>query len=281
MTENTTNQKKKKGHDEKVMPFLDHLDELRTRLLRSIYSIILGTIICYFVSPEIVAFLTKPYPDKLIFLAPTESFMIHMKISLFAGIVLSLPVIFSQLWQFVAPGLLERERKYVPLIVFFSTFFFLLGASFCYYVIVPLTLQFFLGYQTASLEASITIKEYLSYVTLLVITFGIVFELPLLSYFLSKLGILNPSFMRKYRRHAIVLLFILAAILTPPDVISQILMALPLLILYEISILVSVYVTKSNASRSKASDYTNKDVHTELNNDETGKQQDNTSQDQQ
>ncbi|MBN1155769.1 twin-arginine translocase subunit TatC [candidate division KSB1 bacterium] len=253
MTETNSDQKKNKKRDEKVMPFLDHLDELRTRLLRSILSIFAFTIVCYFFSPEIVSFLTKPYPDKLIFLAPTESFVIHIKISVFAGIILSLPVIFYQLWKFVAPGLLEKERKYVPLIILFSCLFFLTGAAFCYYVIIPFGLKFLLGYQTSNLEPSITIKEYLSFVTLLVMVFGIVFELPLLSYFLTKIGILNPGFMRKHRRYGIVLIFIAAAILTPPDVVTQLLLAGPLLILYEISILVSAFVIKSRSQNEDTS----------------------------
>ena len=114
----------KQEHNEKVMPFLDHLEELRSRLLKCILAIFVTTIVCYFFSQEIMTFLTAPFPDKLIFLAPTESFLVHIKISLFAGIIISLPIIFYQLWLFVVPGLLEKERKYVPLIVLFSTLFF-------------------------------------------------------------------------------------------------------------------------------------------------------------
>jgi len=237
--------------DEKVMPFLDHLDELRTRLLRCILAIFGSAIVCYLFAPDIVAFLTRPYPDKLIFLAPTESFVIHIKVSVFAAVIISLPIIFYQLWQFVAPGLLKAERRYVPLIIFFSTAFFLTGASFCYFVIIPFGLKFLLGWQTANLVPSVTIKEYLSFVTLLVIVFGIVFELPLLSYFLTKMGILNPAFLRKNRRYGIVLTFIAAAILTPPDIVTQLFLAGPLLILYEVSILVSAAVHKKREEKKK------------------------------
>ncbi|MBN2010673.1 twin-arginine translocase subunit TatC [candidate division KSB1 bacterium] len=240
--------------EEKVMPFLDHLEELRSRMLKSIVVLFVTTIVCYFFSPDIVAFLTKPYPDKLIFLAPQESFIVHIKISLFAGLFLSLPVIFYQLWQFVVPGLLEKERKYVPLIVFFSTAFFLLGSSFCYYVIIPFGLKFLLGWQTENLQPSVAIREYLKFVTMLVLVFGIVFELPLLSFFLSKMGMLTPQFLRRNRRYGIVITFIIAAILTPPDVVTQLLLAGPLLLLYEVSIWVSYFITKKNVKASEESD---------------------------
>jgi sec-independent protein translocase protein TatC len=235
-----------KDQDEKVMPFLDHLDELRSRLLRAILAIFIATLGCYFFSQDIMNLLTRPYPEKLIFLAPTEGFIVHIKIAFFGGLFISLPYIFYQLWQFVVPGLLEKEKKFVPLIVLFSTFFFVLGSAFCYFVIIPLGLKFLLGWQTASLVPSITIKEYLKFVTMLVLVFGIVFELPMLAYFLTKMGILTPTFMRKNRRYGIVLTFILAAVITPPDVVTQILLALPLIILYELSILVSKMVQKKN-----------------------------------
>ncbi len=242
--------KKKKEaleQNEKVMPFLDHLDELRTRLLHSIITIIVTTIICYFFSREIMAFLTKPFPHKLIFLAPAESFMIHIKISMFAGIFLSLPYLFYQLWKFVAPGLLGKEKKYIPTIVFFSTFFFLLGASFCFFTVIPIGLNFLLSWQADNIIPTISVKEYLKFVTMLIFVFGIVFELPLLSYFLTRMGLLNPQFMSKHRRYSTVIIFIVAAILTPPDVISQILLAIPLLLLYEISIIVSKVVYKKKS----------------------------------
>lgn len=244
MSESEQKNQAKTDKNEKVMPFLDHLEELRSRLLKCILAIFIATVVCYFFSQDIMSFLTHPYPDKLIFLAPTESFLVHIKISIFAGIFLSLPIIFYQLWQFVVPGLLEKEKKYVPLIVFFSTFFFLLGAAFCYFVIIPVGLKFLLGWQTENLIPSVTIKEYLKFVTMLVLVFGIVFELPLLSFFLTKMGIIKPRFLSKNRRYGIVLIFILAAILTPPDIVTQLFLAGPLILLYEISIIVSKIVYK-------------------------------------
>ncbi|MBD3287264.1 twin-arginine translocase subunit TatC [candidate division KSB1 bacterium] len=252
----TEEDQEKDDKNEKVMPFLDHLDELRSRLIRSIVAIFVATLGCYFFSKEIMAFLTRPFPteQKLIFLAPTEAFVVHLKLALFAGIFVALPYLFYQLWQFVVPGLLEKERKYVPLVVLFSTFFFVTGAAFCYFVIIPFGLNFLLGWGGESLDASITIREYLKFVTMLVLVFGIVFELPLLSFFLTKMGMLTPEFMRKNRRYGIVLTFILAAILTPPDIVTQLFLAGPLLFLYEISILVCKFALKKNDEEENESD---------------------------
>lgn len=233
--------------NERVMPFLEHLEELRQRLLKSILSIVLFTIGSYFISKQLMKILISPYPnkdEKLIFLAPTENFMVHIKVALFAGILLSLPVIFYQLWKFIAPGLYKKEQKYVPMIVVFSTFSFLVGALFCYFIIIPYGLNFLLNFNNEQFQASIQIKEYLKFVTLLILVFGVIFELPLLSYFLTKMGIVTPEFLRTKRRYGIVTIFILAAVLTPPDVFTQACLAGPLILLYEISIWVSRMVVK-------------------------------------
>lgn len=232
--------------DEKVMPFLDHLEELRQRLLKSILSIILFSIGSYFVSHQIMQILLRPYPraEKLIFLAPTEGFIVHIKIALFAGILLSLPVIFYQLWQFVAPGLYPHEKKYIPFFVIVSVISFLVGGLFCYFIIIPYGLNFLLSFGGDQLEPAIRIQDYLKFVTLLILVFGIIFELPLLAYFLTRVGIITPEFLRNKRRYGIVIIFLLAAVLTPPDVFTQVCLALPLILLYEISIWVSALVVK-------------------------------------
>lgn len=236
--------------NEKIMPFLDHLEELRHRLLKSIISIVFFSIIAYFFAKQVMKILLRPYPidQKLIFLAPTEGFITYIKISIFVGIIVSLPVIFYQLWKFIAPGLYKKERRYIPIIVFFSTLFFLTGALFCYFIIIPYGLNFLLGFSADQLEPNIQIKEYLKFVTLLIFVFGIIFELPLLSFFLTKMEILTPEFMRTKRRYGIVTIFILAAILTPPDVVTQLFLAGPLIILYEISIWVSKFSMPKKAS---------------------------------
>ena len=255
--EDKKSQKKEEQADqnERVMPFLDHLEELRQRLLWCILSVVLLSLGSYFFSKQIMQILLRPYPhDKtLIFLKPTEGFLVYIKISVFVGIILSLPVIFYQLWQFVAPGLYKKERKYVPMIVFFSTFFFLSGAFFCYFLIIPFGLNFLLGFTTDQLEPTIQITEYLKFVTLLIMVFGIIFELPLLSYFLTKMDLITPEFLRTKRRYGIVTIFIVAAILTPPDVITQLFLAGPLIILYEVSIWVSKLVVMRKAGKENDS----------------------------
>jgi len=239
---------------EKEMPFLDHLEELRWRLIKALGAIVLTSIVLYFFSDIILSALVAPYNDavsylnkpeqRLIFLSPTGGFMIRIKLSVFAGFVMALPVVFFQFWQFVMPGLLDKERKYVPVVVFFSTVCFLTGALFCYSVVLRYGLRFLLDFETADLAATISVNEYLQFITMLLIVFGLIFELPVLAFFLSKIGLLTPQFLRHYRRHGIVAMIIIAAIITPPDIFTQLLLAGPLIILYEISILISQFVKR-------------------------------------
>ncbi len=240
---------------EKEMPFLDHLEELRWRLLKSIVTVIVCAIGVYFFSEQVLAILIAPYNDaatqldsgaaqKLIFLSPTGGFMIRIKISIFSAILLGLPVIFYQIWQFVVPGLLGKEKKLVPVVAFFSTLCFLTGALFCYLVVLRFGLRFLLSFETSDLVATISVNEYLGFVTMLILVFGLIFELPILALFLTKIGFLTPAFMRHYRRHGIVGMVILSAVVTPPDVFTQLLLAGPLILLYEISILISAAVYK-------------------------------------
>lgn len=226
---------------EKRMPFLDHLEELRWTILRSLIAVVLGAVVCYLFSREIVTFLRSLGPEdlKLIYLAPTEGFMIYIKVAIFSGLVLSMPYVVYEFWKFIVPGLLEKEKKLVPPIVAFTVLCFATGASFAALVIIPLGLKFLLSFQTDFLTASITIGKYLGFVVTIILVFGVVFELPVLSFFLTKIGILTPEFLRRNRRYGIVLIFIMAAVLTPPDIFTQLMLAGPLIMLYEISIWVS------------------------------------------
>jgi len=251
--------KPKKGQkkvDEKKMPFLDHLEELRWTLMRSLLAIFLGAVISFIFSKQIVDFLRFPGPDdlKLIYLSPTEGFMIYIKVSLFSGLVVAMPYVAYEFWKFVVPGLLEKERKLVPPIVFFTVLCFLIGGSFAYLVIIPFAMNFLLGFQTEYLEATITIGKYLGFVVTLILVFGAVFELPVLSLFLSKIGLLTPEFLRSKRRYGIVTIFIAAALLTPPDIMTQVMLAFPLVALYEISILVSAAVAKQKDKEENEDD---------------------------
>lgn len=227
------------------MPFLDHLEELRWRLIKSILAVVIMMIICFTFADKLMDVLLYPGqkinpPIKLQALKVQSIFMTELELSMVAGFILSLPIIFYQFWQFLAPGLLLKERKAIPAVIASSFFCFLSGAAFAYFVLIPYGLQFFLNLAPANIENNIAIDFYMEFLVTMILVFGLVFELPMLSLLLTKIGLLTPQFMRKYRRHAIVLAFIVGAILTPPDPITQIFLAVPLVVLYEISIYVSV-----------------------------------------
>jgi sec-independent protein translocase protein TatC len=239
---------------EKEMPFLDHLEELRWRLLKSIISVFVMMVICFYFSDYILEALLYPGknidpPVPLQVLKVQTVFIIKLEIALFAGIILSLPVIFYQLWQFLAPGLLQNEKKLLPFLVFATVFCFLVGGAFAYFIIIPYALQFFLSLAPMDIENNIALDFYIGFLLRLIIVFGVVFELPMLSLILSKFGILTPSFMRKYRKYAIVGAFILGAILTPPDPTTQMFLAIPIILLYELSIFISyIFASRREAA---------------------------------
>jgi sec-independent protein translocase protein TatC len=192
-------------------------------------------------------------PMHLQNLKPFGQLFLYMQVAIIGGAILSVPNILYQLWAFIAPGLMPKERKYVRSIVAFSSVCFLIGIVFAYYVMLPAALQFFAGFGSTTIQNNIAISEYMSFVISLLLAAGVVFELPMVSWFLSKLGILRPEFMKKYRRHSIVVIFILAAFLTPgTDPVSQILLAVPLMVLYEISIWVSAWAWRARKKREAA-----------------------------
>lgn len=230
------------------MSFLDHLEELRKRVIRCLFFIIMFSIVAYFFSEKIINFVSKPIPH-LYFMSPTEAFAIRIKLSLIVGVIVSVPVIFYQAWQFVVPGLLEKEVKIVIPVVVSSTIFFLIGAVFCFFLVLPVGLKFLLGFGTEKLSPLIKITDYINFISYMTLAFGAVFELPVLSYFLAKIGVISAPTLRKGRRYAIVIILILAAALTPgPDIFSQLMLAGPLYVLYEISIIV-VMITRQKKSR--------------------------------
>jgi len=234
----------RKKINEREMPFLDHLEELRWRLLKSLGTVFILMVICFAFSDQLLDLLLYPGnnidpPVPLQVLKVQTVFIIKLEIALVAGIIFGLPVIFYQLWQFIAPGLLLKERKLLPIIVFASVFCFLLGGAFAYFIIIPYALQFFLSLAPVNIENNIALDFYIGFLLRIIVVFGIVFELPMLSLMLTKFGILTPQFMKKYRKYAIVSAFILGAILTPPDPTTQILLAVPIILLYELSIYIS------------------------------------------
>lgn len=267
---------KKRTSTAKEMPFLDHLEELRRRILKCLGSVFLITVVSFPFTGWLLDFLTHPNdrleePAKLIFLKPTGMLMVRMEIALAVGLVASLPVLFYQFWQFVAPGLLPKEKQYVFPALLFTTFCFLAGATFAYIVLIPTVLPFLFSMGTESIEANINITEYMSFVLRLILVAGLIFELPVLSFFLSRIGILKPTFMRKYRRYGIVLVFIFSAIVTPPDPMSQMLMAFPLIFLYEISIGIAAlgYRKKKESDQAWEEEFSSLDTNTNRQNKKT------------
>jgi len=233
------------------MSFLDHIEELRWRIIYSLIGILVFTIIAWiFIDPLVEIVLLKPARDanaSLQNLRPFGQLFLYVQVAIIVGIVASLPNIFYQLWKFIAPALKKKERKYILWIVFFSTFCFLAGIAFAYFVMLPLAMKFAAQFGTQEISNEFAIDEYMSIIISVMLAAGVVFELPMVSFFLSKLGILTPKFMRKYRRHAIVIILVLAAILTPgADPVSQVILAVPLVLLYEISIFISKISSKKS-----------------------------------
>jgi len=222
---------------DRKMSLIGHLEELRRRLIICIVSVLVCSIFSYVYAEKILAILKRPFPHSLVFISPQEPFIITLKVAVFAGIILALPMIIYQAWQFVSLALKQKEKRYLLFYGPFSLLLFLSGASFAYFLAIPVGLRFLLSFGGGSLEPMISINKYLSFITVMILTFGIVFELPLVSLFLVRIGIISPQFLAKNRKVAIIAIFVLAAILTPSiDAFTQIVMAVPLAILYEVSI---------------------------------------------
>ena len=231
-------------HSGAEMTFLEHLEELRWRIIYSLIGLVIGTIICWvFIDFLVDVVLLKPARDagaSLQNLKPFGQLFLYFEIAVIGGVILSIPNIFYQFWKFISPALRQKEKKYVTSIVIFSSLCFLTGIVFAYYGMLPLTLKFATKFGTSAIKNEFAIDEYFNIIISVMLAAGVVFELPMISFFLTKLGILTPKFMIKYRKHAIVIIMVLAAVLTPgTDPVSQIVLAIPLVLLYEISIFIS------------------------------------------
>jgi sec-independent protein translocase protein TatC len=228
--------------DDKKIPFTGHLEELRRRLIVCFVAVGIGFVLSYGFKEKLFQILTRPLigvmetGDKLIFTGLPEAFFTYLKVAFLSGIILATPIIFYEFWMFVAPGLYDKEKRLMLPIVFLSTLFFLGGSFFGYFIVFPFGFKFFLGFASEIIRPLPSMREYLSFASKLLLAFGVVFELPLIITFLAKLGIVSVCFLKKNRKYAVLLFFVGAAILTPPDVVTQIMMALPLMLLYEISI---------------------------------------------
>jgi sec-independent protein translocase protein TatC len=269
------------GKNKNEMSFLDHLEELRWHLIRSFGAIfIIACVIFVFITPiydhflivhldgEFITykifcnafqlfgiesdFCTLTFDDKLVNLNVTGQFTMAIWTSLILGLILAFPYILYEAWRFIAPGLNKKERGRSRWFIFYASLLFLVGLFFSYYVIMPMSSYFFYNFTvTDTIKNTITVQSHISLLTNTLLGVSLVFELPLIIYFLSKLGLITPAFLRKYRKHALVVVLILAAIITPPDVASQIVVAIPILILYEVGILISKRVEKNYKKKFK------------------------------
>lgn len=229
--------------DEKYAPVAEHLRELRKVIIWIAVSLVLGTIICYsFFIEQAMALVTSPINDlglELKFISVSEGFMAHIKIALLGGLIIASPVICWQLMSFILPALYKHERKVFYMLLFFSVVLFVAGIAFAYFGVLRLALNALLFTFSGELVPEITADYYISFVLKFLLPFGIVFEIPLFVYFLTKVGIIKPEHLRKNRKYVILVILILAAMLTPPDIISQLMLAAPMYLLYEISIKIS------------------------------------------
>jgi sec-independent protein translocase protein TatC len=256
---------------EKKMSFLDHLEELRWRLVRSAVAIVLFSTVFWFYQEWIMEnlFLSMRKPDFFTFrwmcdyfnvcieeipvrmqsMTVSGQFSYALMMSIMGGIVFSFPFIFYQLWSFVKPGLKQNEKTVVKGLTFYVSILFFLGISFGYFIVAPLCIQFFGSYQISNqIENNFTVNSYMSTILSTVFYSGLLFLLPVVSYIFTKLGLITVEFLRKYRKHAVVGVLILSALITPPDLISQVIVGIPIMILYEVGILVSARVEKNNKS---------------------------------
>tara|TARA_B100000686_G_scaffold213730_1_gene220708 strand:+ start:4469 stop:5233 length:765 start_codon:yes stop_codon:yes gene_type:complete len=236
----------------KQTSFVEHLTELRSRLVKSVIYLFVFFIICYFFAENIYSFLVSPYAEavknddvsrRMIFTALHETFITYLKVAFFAAIFISSPIILTQIWKFVAPGLYKNEKRALLPYLIATPTLFLLGGMLVYYLIMPLAIKFFLTFETSvqvgglPIQLEAKVNEYLSLIMRLIFAFGISFQLPVLLSLLARVGFIDSKYLKKRRKYVIVIIFAIAALLTPPDPITQIGLGIPLLILYELSIL--------------------------------------------
>ena len=241
------------------MSFLEHLEELRSRLTRAVIAILVVFLVCLVFGERVFSLLSSPIvkllpkDSTLIFTALPDPFFIYLKVSLIMGIFIALPYVLYQLWLFISPGLYQKERRMAVPFVVLATILFYIGACFAYFVVFPAAFKFFLSYQTPDLKPMISIREYVSLVMVLMLAFGAVFETPVIIVFLGLLGVFDTGQFKRGRRYFIVLAFVIAAILTPtPDVINQTLMAVPMILLYEVGIRILAIFEKRRKREEEA-----------------------------
>ncbi|MBL7107456.1 MAG: twin-arginine translocase subunit TatC [Phycisphaerae bacterium] len=235
------------------MSFGDHLEELRLRIGLALGGLLIATIVCFFFGTKIVNFVQIPYnavmPDKpLITLAPADGFIAYMKVSLISGLIISAPWVFYHMWMFVAAGLYPKEKKYVKIAIPFSSLLFVAGALFFLFVVAKISLGFFVKFnEFLDVGSTFTFQNYITFVTTLMLVFGVAFQTPIAVFFLNKTGLVSIQALKNSRKYVILVIFVIAAAATPPDVISQVTLALPLYMLFELGIVLSMFSKKKKA----------------------------------
>ncbi len=222
------------------LTFFGHLEELRKRILIALSAVAVGTFLSYFYCDKLLKILMMPMNktiDKVYFFSPAEAFLVKMKVAFLSGVFLASPVVISQIWFFISPALYKNEKKIVVPLILITSFLFLLGAVFCFYFVLPFALKFLVGQETEFLQPVISVGHYISFLSGMLLSFGLAFNVPVFILALVFLGVLSSKFLNRYQRHAVVLIFIAAAVLTPgPDIASQLFLAFPLLLLFELSV---------------------------------------------
>jgi sec-independent protein translocase protein TatC len=238
---------------DKPMSIVAHLDEMRSRLIVSLITVIVITLVSFFFSEYIIDFLTRPYVKtglKLNVFNLTEGFLLRLKASLIAGIIITLPVIIYEIWKYIVPAIEIKDRRFIGNSVFAAVFLLYLGILFTFFLILPFAIQMLLSFTPDDMTSTIGAGKYLSFVLLFCLAMGIMFELPILIMILTRIGIITPEILISKRKYALVLIWIVAAILTPPDVLTQMMLAIPVMLLYEISIIISKIIIKRKIKKT-------------------------------
>jgi sec-independent protein translocase protein TatC len=238
--------------EDKELTIVEHLGELRKRVIYTLIAVLITSGAAYHFIDEILAFITTAGKvENLVFINPTEAFFVIVKLSILVGIIGAMPFIQYQVWKYVGVALKKTERKYLIFFGPVSMILFLVGAGFAFRTVLPMAMRFLLSFARENIESMITLNNYVSFLIKMVTAFGLMFELPLVVLFLSKIGLVTPEALKKGRKYAVVVIFVVAAVLTPPDVISQIMLAVPILLLYEISIWICRSVTRKREEQDK------------------------------
>ena len=244
--------KEKVENNEKNLTLIGHLDELRKRLVYSSIVLLVAVMVCYNFSETVVKDIIGVAPDiEFVFIAPAELLLSYVKIAVIGGFVIAAPFLILQLWLFVSPGLKKTEKRTIAVSLFIGGIFFVIGVAFSYMVILPIMLKFFMGFQIEEIKEMISFENYLNFVIRTLLSFGLIFELPIIMVILTKFRILKVKFLKMNRKYFILVIFVIAAILTPPDVITQTLLAAPMLLLFEVGIIFSTLVEKTNRNKEE------------------------------